>query len=195
MRHERGLWLAGAAAGFSILEVLVAATILTVALSTLAQLIALSTRNNSSANATTYASLLAQQKMEQLRSLAWGFDAYGLPLTDSTTDITVAPGSAVGGTGLGPSPPDALRRDTTGYVDYVDRFGAVLGAGTTPPAGAVFIRRWSVEPLPTDPANTVVLQVMVTRTGNRRIAPNAATGGIRLPDEALLLSVKTRKAA
>ena len=78
-------------------------------------------------------------------------------------------------------------------MDYLDRFGTVLGAGALPPAGAVYIRRWSVEPLPTDPANTMVLQVIVTR--NRSMAAGATTGGSRLPDEVQLLSVKTRKAA
>jgi len=184
--HGRGLWFveaeAGAEGGFSLLEVLVAATILTVALTALAQLLAVSTRANSSAKTTTYAALLAQQKMEQLRSLAW------------TTDITVAPESAAGGTGLSPSPPDALRRNTTGFVDYLDRSGTVLGTGTTPPVGTVYIRRWSVAPLPTDPANTVVLQVRVTRNRNQGMA-DAATGGSWLPDEVRLLSVKTRKVA
>jgi len=186
------LWPVDGESGFSILEALVAATILTVALTTLAQLLVVSTRANSGAKTTTYAAVLAQQKMEQLRSLAWGFDAFGLPLTDSTTDITVVPESAAGGTGLSPSPQDALRRNTTGYVDYLDRSGTVLGTGTTPPAGTVYIRRWSVAP--TDPANTVVLQVMVTRNRNRDTGP-AATDGSRLPDDVWLLSVKTRKTA
>lgn len=194
MVHGRGLWRAAAAAedGFSLLEVLVAATILTVALAALAQLFAVSARANGSAKATTYATLLAQQKMEQLRSLAWGFDRFGLPLTDSTTDVTVAPESAAGGAGLGPSPPDALRRNTTGYVDYLDGSGTVLGTGPTPPAGTVYIRRWSV--VPTDPPHTVVLQVMVTRIRNRGME-GAATGGSRFPDAVRLVSVKTRKSA
>lgn len=194
MLHGCGPWRADAAAegGFSLVEVLVAATILTVALTALAELFAVSTRVNSLAKATTYATLLAQQKMEQLRSLAWGFDAFGLPLTDSTTDIAVAPESADGGAGLSPSPPDALRRNTTGYVDYLDGSGTVLGTGSTPPAGTVYLRRWSV--VPADPANTLVLQVMVTRNRNRGMA-EAATGGSRFPDEVRLLSVKTRKSA
>jgi hypothetical protein len=157
---------------------LLAATMLAVAFSALAHLIVMSTRANSSAGATTYAAMLAQQKMEQLRSLAWGFDAFGLPLTDSTTART--------------SPPDALRRDTAGYVDYLDRSGVVLGAGSAPPPDAVYIRRWSVEPLPADPANTLVLQVIVMR---RRTSDTTSNGGSRLPDEVRLLTVKTRKPA
>jgi len=77
--------------GFSLLEVLVASTIMAVALTTLAQLFVMSTNANTSAKTTTYAAVLAQQKMEQLRGLAWGFDTLGLPVTDISTDISVVP--------------------------------------------------------------------------------------------------------
>lgn len=186
----RGLRCAEAEAdyGFSLLEVLVAATMITVGLTALAQVFAMSIRANSSARAITYATLLAQQKMEQLRSLAWGFDGFGLPVTDSTTDITVAPEAAAGGTGLDPSPLDALHRNTTGYVDYLDSSGSVLGTGTTPAEGTVYIRRWSV--MLTEAADTVVLQVRVTR--NRGMADGVPASS-RLADEVRLVSVKTRK--
>src|SRR4051812_7788108 len=85
--------------GFSIVEVLVATSIMAVALTSLAQLFAVATRANGSARAATYTSMLAQQKMEQLRGLAWGFDAAGLPLSDTTTDITAAPELPSGGQG------------------------------------------------------------------------------------------------
>ena len=65
--------------------------------------------------------------------------------------------------GLPPSPGGTLATNTDGYVDYLDINGCVLGGGATPPAGTVFIRRWSVEPLPTNPNNTLILQVLVTR--------------------------------
>lgn len=106
--------------GFSLLEVLIATTILTVSFAALAELCAMATRTNRSARTTTYAVILAQQKMEQLRSLTWGFDAIGLPLTDTTTDTTVVPERDAGGTGLSLSPADALGRNTDGYVDYLD---------------------------------------------------------------------------
>jgi hypothetical protein len=114
-----------------------------------------------------------------------------LLVTDATTDITRAPEAAAGGAGLGPSPPDALRRNIPGYVDYVDGFGSVRGTGPAPPPAAVYTRRWSVEPLPADSENTLVLQVVVTR---ERSPDVAATGGRRLPEDVWLLSVKTRKA-
>ena len=176
------------------LEVLFATTILAVALTALAQMFAMSTRANSSARATTFASVLAQQKMEQLRALTWGFDALGLPQSDTTTDLSVVPETTTGGTGLAPSPTAALTSNTSGYVDYLDATGNSLGTGTTPPANTTYIRRWSVEPLPTNPNNTLVLQVLVTRKRDRGTADTTVEAR-RLPDEARLISVKTRKAS
>ena len=180
--------------GFSLLEVLFATTMLVVGVAGLAQLFALSTRTNTSARATTFASLLAQQKMEQLRGLTWGFDTLGLPLTDTSTNIAAAVESPTGGTGLTPSPTGTLGSNTNNYVDYLDATGKSLGSGSNAPKGTVFVRRWSIEPLPTNPNNTLVLQVLVFRNGNRPTADNTV-GVKRLPDEARIISVKTRKAS
>ena len=180
--------------GFSILEVLVATTIMTVAVAGLVQMFALATYTNASARATTYAAVLAQQKMEQLRGLAWGFDAQGLPVTDTTTDVTAATEVASGGRGLSPSPAQSLGANTEGYCDFVDMFGRSLGGGTTPPAGTAYIRRWSIEALPTNPSNTIVLQVLVTRAG-RRSGVDTSKAAARGPDEARLVSEKTRTAS
>ena len=68
-----------------------------------------------------------------------------------------------GGTGLTPSPAGTLVHNTNGYVDYIDQFGNILGGGEGIRLKAVYIRRWSIEPLPTNPNNTIVIQVMVTR--------------------------------
>jgi type II secretory pathway pseudopilin PulG len=179
--------------GFSLLEVLFATTILTVAVVALAQLFVVATRANTGARATTFATVLAQQKMEQLRSLTWGFDTVGLPLTDTSTDITALAETPTGGKGLSPSPAGTLSANTDGYCDFVDGNGRSLGGGTTPPAGAIYLRRWSVEPLPTNPNNTLVLQVLVARNRNRGGADTPVSVN-RLPDEARIISVKTRKA-
>ena len=154
--------------GFSILEVLVATTILAVGLVALAQLFAISTKANGRARATTFGAVLAGQKMEQLRGLTWGFDLAGLPVSDAD---------------LSPSPSGTLQDNVAGYVDYLDANGNALGGGTTPPGppgGTIYIRRWSISPLPAHPDNTLVLQVLVTR--------RPAGEDVRL------VSVKTRKA-
>jgi prepilin-type N-terminal cleavage/methylation domain-containing protein len=185
--------------GFSLVEVLAATVILTVALMSLAQLFAISTRSNFSARSNTFAALLAQQKMEQLRGLTWGFDVLNLPVSDLTTDTSTGgqaagcpvPGGGGGGTGLAPSPWGTLQGNVAGWVDYLDQNGCLLGGGGVAPQGTIYIRRWSVEPLPTNPNNTLILQVLVTRDTERGLA-NAANVA-RQNEEARLMSVKTRK--
>jgi prepilin-type N-terminal cleavage/methylation domain-containing protein len=181
-------------AGFSILEVMVATTILSVSLAALAQLFVMSTQANTSARTTGYASVLAQQKMEQLRGLTFGFDNLGLPITDFTTKTTTADENVSNGKGLTPSPAKTLGKNVDGYCDFIDQFGNVIGGGTIAPSGTIYIRRWSIEPLPTNPNNTLVLQVLVTRSHKERVDDNDAAVK-RLPDEARIISVKTRKAS
>ena len=173
--------------------------ILAVGLLSLAQLFALSTRANVGSRSTTFTAMLAQQKLEQLRGLTWGFDSLNLPISDLSTDLSVVEAqagcaaSAGGGSavGLSPSPSGALTSNISGYVDYLDAKGCVLGGGSNAPNGTVYIRRWSVEPLPTNPNNTLILQVLVTRRTNRGVAD--AGNVARLPEEARLMSIKTRK--
>src|SRR5882672_2242131 len=88
------------ASGFSLVETLVAVSLMATAIVTLAQLFALSTRTNVAAHYTTYAAVLAEQKLEELRGLSWGFDTQGLPVSDSTTNTAVSPEDPIGGTGL-----------------------------------------------------------------------------------------------
>src|SRR5688572_10383899 len=118
------------ASGFSLVEVMIATGILATALISLAQLFAISTTSNMSSRSTTFATVLAEQKMEELRALTWGFDSSGLPMTDTTSDTADVDDATTGGTGLTPSPGTALQENTDGYVDYVDMLGNKLGGGT-----------------------------------------------------------------
>lgn len=190
----RSSWSAKGEQGFSLLEVLVASTILTVGVLALAQLFALSTTSNTASKNTSYASALAEQKLEELRALTWGFDRDGLPLSDTTSNTAVLPETTTGGPGLSPSPSTSLQQNTQGYVDYVNRFGQKVGTGdTVPPDDAVYTRRWSIEPLPTHPNSTLIIQVLVTPYRNRG---QGNLGNVaRLRDEARLITVKTRKAS
>jgi type II secretory pathway pseudopilin PulG len=180
-------------AGFTLIEVCVATGILITAVVALAEMFVIATRTNVSARQTSYAALLADQKIEELRALTWGFDMQGLPISDTTSNTSVSPEQPNGGVGLTPSPADALREDTPGYVDFIDQFGAKLSSvDGEPPDGTVYIRRWSIEPLPTNPNNTVIIQVLATRHRNRGAAEEGR--GRRLPEEARVITVKTRKA-
>lgn len=178
--------------GFSLLETLIATSLLAGGVLATAQMFILATRSNTGAMKSTYAATLAQEKMEQLRSLTWGFDNVGLPVQDYTTNTAVDP-PLDNGVGLTPSPDNALSANVAGYVDYVGRNGESLGGGAQVPAAAAYVRRWSVEPLPTNPNNTLILQVLVFPIGTRE---DDDTGGAVLDwrrDEARLVTVKTRK--
>lgn len=181
-------------AGFTIVEVLIAMMLISLMALGVAELFGVAIKATHAARNQTSTAILASQKMEQLRALTWGYDSLGtgLPVTDTTTDLSYEP-AVNSGEGLNPSPNGSLDSNTPGYVDYVDSRGQWVGTGATPPAGAVYIRRWSIEPLPMNPNNTVVLQVLVTTV--RREAQASAAGGTRrrLPDDSLVVTVKTRK--
>jgi len=93
--------------GFSLVETAIAAALVTTGLVALAQLAVASTRAGHAAGARTLAVLLAIDKMEQLRALAWTVDGAGQPVSDAA---------------LGPSPSDALDRDVDGFVDRSAEF-------------------------------------------------------------------------
>jgi hypothetical protein len=177
--------------GSTLIEVLVATTILMTGVMGMAQLLTMSTVSNTAARTDTIATVLAEQKLEQLRGLAYGFDLAGLPVSDVETDTTVYP-EAPGGTGLQPSPSTSLQENTVGFVDHIDGHGQIVGNTVAAPGNAVYTRRWSIEPLPTNPNNTIVIQVLVTPIRNRGAADGGNVG--RLAGEARVMTVKTRKA-
>lgn len=148
--------------GFSLLEVLVALVVVVVGVFALITLATISTRANLAAKQTTFASVLAAEKMEQLRALTWVFDVAGNPISDLASDVAAGP-AAAGGVSLSVSPPDALVQNEPGYCDFLDANGASLGGGAAPPPSTAFIRRWSISALPSNPVNTLVLQVVVVR--------------------------------
>jgi prepilin-type N-terminal cleavage/methylation domain-containing protein len=182
--------------GFSLVEVLVAMGLLTAVSLGVAQLFALSTRANVIAKGQTSTTAMAEQKLEQLRGLTWGFDltGQGLPVSDTTTNLTVTPPTH-DGSGLNPSPSDSLEQNTDGFVDFLDGRGAWVGTGTTPPPTAVYIRRWSIQPLPTNPNNTLIIQVLVTPVTNEQARVESAYTRTRMAGDALLVTVRTRKAS
>ena len=160
------------AAGFSLVEVLVATAVVTVGVASLAQLFTVSARANRVAKATTMTLLLAQQKMEELRADA-------------------ADASA--------SPPSALAANTPGFFDHIDWSGISLGGDSiAPPGGSVYVRRWAIEPLDGQEGASggagyaIVMKVLVIElTGTHA---DEGSGVARTPGEARLAGVKTRKA-
>jgi hypothetical protein len=185
--------VAASEAGFSLLEAMIATGLLAGSIAFLGQMFAMSIASHSSARAGAYAAVLAAQRLEQLRGLTWSVGALGEPLSDLSTNLALPVQSPAGGTGLSHSPPNSLETNVEGYVDYVDQFGRILGGGSTVPDRALYIRRWSVEPLPANPNDTLVLQVVV-KSRNRGAAGRDEGGAVDLPSLARLMTVKTRKA-
>jgi hypothetical protein len=76
-------------------------------------------------------------------------------------------------------------------VDYLDGKGTWVGTGVSPPPAARYVRRWCVRPLPEDPLDTLVIQVLVTTVvaDRRATAPRR-----RLPNDALIVAIRARKA-
>ena len=129
--------------GYSLVEVLVATSIVAACVAGLTQLMALSADANAQARRTTIAAVLAQQKIEEL--------------------LPAAAGELV------PSPADALARNADGYADFFDRAGHPLGGGPTPPAGSAYLRRWSIDPAGST-GGSWILQVVVTDLRSRGVA-------------------------
>ena len=184
--------------GFSLVEVVIAMAILMTVSLGVAQLFAVSTNANLVARRQTSTTALAAQKMEQIRSLTWGFDlnGLGLPVTDTTSNLANYPLTA-DGNGLNPSPSRSLDENTIGYVDFLDANGAWVGTGQDAPSNAAFVRRWAIVPLPTNPNNTIVIQVLVSPMSNEGTRTATADNNTRrrMAGDALLTSAKTRKAS
>ena len=181
--------------GFTLIEVLVALALFVTIATGVAQLVAVATRAMRTAREQTMTVMLASAKMDQLRALEWTYERsdVGDPVTersDQSTDLTTRVMGG-GGPGLRTSPADALASSAAGCADYLDDRGRWVGGGTTIPATAVFIRRWSIRPLGAASDRTLVIQVLVTtvKEERSRAGPWSSRSGV----DALLTSVRTRK--
>ena len=150
------------ARGFTLIEVLIALGILVLAALGTAQLLGAAAVAVRDARVHAVAATAAAQRMEQLLALEWG-----------------APGLAI-------SPAGALDDNVDGCVDYLDADGQVLGAGPMVPAGAAFVRRWSIDVGAGERPEARVLRV-VTRS---LAADLAGARGAR--GEARLVTVRAR---
>ena len=177
--------------GFSLVEVLVAIVFLSIVVAGVAGLFVLAAISTRTARGQTSATLLAAGKLENLRGLMWAFDADGAAVTDTVSDLSTDPVTGFG-RGLDASPVDSLQRNVSGYVDYLDDAGRWVGTGLRPPPRGVYVRRWSIQPLPADPANTVILQVLVT-SAVRPTGADLLSRLVRIPGDALVVTLKTRK--
>ena len=144
------------ASGFSLVETLVATSVLVTVMAGLADLLATSVRLTRDAGQRSAALDAAQTQIERLRARAWTFDADGAPVTDAA---------------LAASSLAALDRTTAGYSDWVDDTGQTVTENGS--AAGVFLRRWSVTPLDDSGLDAIAIEVCVFRPQAR---DGAATG-------------------
>jgi type II secretory pathway pseudopilin PulG len=178
--------------GFSLVEALIAIALASAGAVGLLQLLIVATTANQAAKATTVATLMAIEKMEQLRGLLWAFDASGQRISDTASDVTTMP-DGPNGTGLSVSPANSLQQNVHGFCDFLSASGAALGTGASPPLGTAFVRRWSIEALSVAAGDTLLLQVLVLEWSGGVSSGQGAVGPARLPRAVRLVSVKTRK--
>jgi type II secretory pathway pseudopilin PulG len=182
--------------GFVLLDTLIAVALLIAVAAGVVHLFAISVAEARLARERTMATVLAAGRLEQLRGLAWDYvpappGGPALPRSDWVTDLSADP-PGVSGTGLMETPPGTLDTNTRGSVDYLDARGRWLGSGGSPPGSAAYIRRWAIRPLPANPADAVVLQVLVTPVAQERRRLSARR--IWTGEDVLLTTVRARTA-
>jgi type II secretory pathway pseudopilin PulG len=127
--------------GFTLVETLVATSILVTALAGIAQLFVLGSHLTRRAGTSGIALIAAQDKLESLRGRAFTYDAAGAPATDSA---------------LEPSPSSSLAEDSDPYVDWLDQSGR-----PSDPDDAVLTRRWRITSLGMTTPDAIAIEVCV----------------------------------
>lgn len=183
----------GSKAGFTLIETLIALGLSVTLLGTLFPVYWHVTRGALIAHEQSIGTMLAAQRLEQLRALSFSFRETGSGIereTDLDTDLSGAASSA-GGAGLSPSPPGSLVVSTPGYVDYLDSQGHWVGNATSNPEGAAYVRRWAVTPSLSSPDDGVMLQVVVAPMAEE-MRGGPRTDGTRRPSDVWLCLFRAR---
>ena len=154
--------------GFTLLETVVATGVLVTALAGLVQLFALTARSTREAGDQTAVLSAAQDKIEVLRSLTFGYGPLGEAITD--------PGLAPTGGSLG--------SDTPGFADHLNLSGEVVDADRHG-HGAVWTRRWRMTPVDDFVPEALVIEVCVFAYPAGRRSPLGA--------QVCLATVRTRQ--
>jgi hypothetical protein len=140
MREPLSAKASGSVQGFSLVETLVATTLLALAVAGLAHLATIAAATSHRARGATFATLAASSKVGQLLAVPW--------------DVQLAMAADNDGT---------LARNVPGYHDLLDYAGVPVAGrgGGDSPQGAAFVRRWSVRRVADEADAALVLEVVV----------------------------------
>jgi hypothetical protein len=158
--------------GVSIIETVIALGLLlvtNVGVMTIATVAITATENqgHEAARAAEY----AQDKMEQLMSLAFG---------DSSTDTTQFPAVSTGGTGLTVGGGTDPNNPVTSYVDYLDSRGNPLTiTGGTAPSSWFYVRVWQVQTVSSTLKQLTVTAMVRNAVGTNGAAPRASVTSLK----------------
>lgn len=130
--------------GFTLIETLVASSLLITALAGVAQLFILSAQWSGQAAASNAALLAAQGKLEELSGATFRYGPSGEPITDPALQFSAA---------------ESLRDDHPPDVDWIDASGHGVGNA----AAAWLTRRWRVTPAAGGVPDLIAIEVCVFR--------------------------------
>jgi len=156
--------------GLSLIETMVAAVVLLIGfVATMSLFTVAVVQNSAQGDEGTRVTEYAQDKMEQLMAL--GF-------SDGATNTTVYPPASSGGTGLGGTMAGSATvgsvnpaSPSTGYVDYLNRSGALLTTST----GAFYDREWSITTNAGANLKTITVYVWIASLPRDQGPPPTAT--------------------
>lgn len=162
--------------GMSLLETVIAASIMMIGIGGVMALFAVvAATNMGQGTQATRCTEYAQDKMEQLMALNFA---------DTASNTTVLPVQSSGGTGLAVGGGTNPASPVTNYVDYItEGSGSGAAINSTKQSNSVYMREWSVAYLASDSTNnTKTISVTVTAlTANvlRGLTPTSTVVGLK----------------
>ena len=180
MKKRRLKRTAGSQAGMSLIELMIALAILlvvSVGILSMAMISITTTENQGHLAART--AEYAQDKMEQLLSLAFTDCTGTFTCTDTTTIDTTTNSYTLGVGGTGLAAGGSVTTATNGYVDYLDASGNPLGGGATAPSNWSYQRMWLVTDVSTTLKQITVKVTSRTSVGGPSVTPNSTVTSLK----------------